>query len=521
MLSRRLGIAIVFFMGVFFFPCADTAADSAETLMALEKYREAAEIIKAEYPRPEADRRASLLLARSYILQGNSLWAMKTISGYTAANPSDYEALSWLAWIHLSGGRLNEALDVISRMNKADGDCNINRQRMLLAAAKIFLGKKREAASEFADLKNGGAIYSEDTLLYNFVRSGSVPFLQSPLRFRAELTQGRSSNPSSSSANEPENVSEGSAFTEFTGKTVFSHFFSPQAAPFAEVEAGGLYYPENYASDFSYISFSLKAGNYSSLNSGLFKAYLDAGSFLLKGGTPGLTPWDTAGVINSPEEWSRAEWLYEYLLFKTEFSRGRFTWFMNAGGRNYRHFSRSRKELSAGLYGHFSLKDRHTLGAALSGRLHFAENEKYDIVGSTLLLSWNSALHAGLDFFMDNVLFYDKYDHFPGTRKDLLYNIRTGLIKTAGPAEFDLYLKYAERLSDIGEYTFSDLRIGLSAVIDIGIMRYPDFCRTGKNHVPLTYEGLGGDEENGRRRGRIMRLLRQRDDIQRSSSCMN
>jgi hypothetical protein len=112
----------------------------------------------------------------------------------------------------------------------------------------------------------------------------------------------------------------------------------------------------------------------------------------------------------------------------------------------------------------------------------------------------------------------DRYPNDQKNRNDILINVLPGIWYRYKDLKFGISCEYGRRYSNVDEYGYADMRI--QAKIDISMKLYPSALKTVNppNHVALPY-GLHTEEIIGRDDS-IRELLEQREDMQRSSSCL-
>ena len=176
---------------------------AAAELMERGETRAAAARLKQARDRFPEDRRLRLLLARSYLLQGNLFWAERTLREAVAIWPRDPELRSWLAAVHLRQGDPELARDDLEALPVPDRDPQAARWLLLEAAQLRLAGRPEEASKTLAELTAERRVYPEDRRLWAQLNSGLDPWWSEAVTGTLEMGLGHTSNALAGSPTDP------------------------------------------------------------------------------------------------------------------------------------------------------------------------------------------------------------------------------------------------------------------------------------------------------------------------------
>ena len=499
-------------------PCGDKptyrcVGRQAWRLLRLGEPRKAIDYLKHHRGLFEEAPQLAHLLARVYLDSGNRVWAHRTLTTQLRNKPDDCEALGFLAWVLIADARFKAAVDVLRRESCPKADVDRARWAMLRA----FIAKHHEnmdAAEEDTTTARGSPeIYAEDASLLTHLERAVWPNRQRPFRFQGQLKVGWTSNPLLGSPMDP--TQQEGDFASAIGELklwsrIGTRFYGP-FRPFVELDITGVGLEADASEDFSYISWAVAPGVALGGRSFLLRANYRFDAVLLAGGDR----YDTGPL-----------WFYQGHRAELRAEIGpSLTIFASGGHREFRELGRTRWELDLGIGGGGALGDRVFLLGALSGRAFSATNEAYDMMGTTLLGSAQIALGAGFSVRLAVSLALDDYPDSKGffateARQDVLFKGRIGVWSPRLPLASRMGISYepSHRESSADQYTFTDHRVLFHLRMTLDADPWLPRAARLPDHVPVDY-GLGAGREG--LSDRLQELLRQDEDAQRGSSCLN
>jgi hypothetical protein len=286
--------------------------------------------------------------------------------------------------------------------------------------------------------------------------------------------------------------------------------------PLLELGLRSLVLSADRVSDFTYAELTARPG----VRIGTLRLFYRGSLFLLRGGdvyTGGDGPRWYYEAHRAELEWEPRPWL---------------TVWGGAGRSIFREQVRTRTELDGGAAVALGL-GRGRLLAGLSGRVHRARHDAYNLWGGTLLASFSHPLGplsgrarfiAGLDLYPSSEGYFPNAEGLvePDTeRRDLLVK---GAVELWSPrwsgARLGLSYEVSHRTSTASAYDYTDHRVmaRVSWTLDFDPWA-PDEASGDPSHVELPY-GVADDEEHLDEE-RIQDLLRQEDAARRGSSCID
>jgi hypothetical protein len=461
----------------------------------------------------------ALLMARAYLGLDNKVWARRVLAARMARAPEDCEARQWLAWVQIADADLVGGAETLEG-NKddcpRDGD---NPERARAALFEAFIASQGEtpdddarAEAALARVRESERLYAEDDALLDKLQRVIDPSARPPLALRLDSRMGWTSNallgspldPGASSGDFASGLGELALWGAFTWPT------KGLISPFVEAEVKGQGFQEQEVQDLSYVSFALRPGLAWRLGLATLRTAYRLDAVLLSGGDR-----YGAGPL----------WFYQGHRGELELELGSaLTVFGGAGHRSFRDLGRTRVESDFGLGGGGALGSRVFLLGAMSGRVFRATNAAWSLWGMTALASANLALPAklsaralvslSLDDYPDSAGFFDEE-----ARRD--WNLKQR-IELWSPSWAGVRLgasyQWAQRWSRADRFSFTDHRV-------LGLLRFafkadPWRPRTSRpeGHIALDY---GLDAEGGGLGERLQDLLRQDEDAQRGSSCID
>jgi hypothetical protein len=391
------------------------------------------------------------------------------------------------------------------------------RKKILRAIMNIYKDKPKQAWKNWREVKTGKEIYSEDKVLHNHILMRTDPRGKGPILIHAGGIAGYSTNPSITSSFMEEDAEGSTMF----GENVSVHF-EPQwlhnGKPFFTLTQKILYYGNESASPFSYFVPDVISGVRLREGALEFMPSYHGGAFLLN--SPYRFPLENRGWVEKnvlPEE---SSWFYEFHRFEMDIIfNNAVSVIAGAGRRFFNQQVRSRWEADVTGISPLLRTDKFKASGAFSIRAYKARRATYDLIGATSLFSMQYMPNKGrLSISSSLLLSKDRYPNDQKNRNDILINVLPGIWYRYKDLKFGISCEYGRRYSNVDEYGYADMRI--QAKIDISMKLYPSALKTVNppNHVALPY-GLHTEEIIGRDDS-IRELLEQREDMQRSSSCL-
>ncbi|MBW2735411.1 MAG: hypothetical protein JRH20_23755 [Deltaproteobacteria bacterium] len=488
--------------------------------------KEALAEAKQASARHPKDPRLARLVAHVYLARKNSFWAQRVLMEAISLDEGDCESRGWLAWIQLQEGDLDLAKETLG-----EGDCPKTAPdggRWALLAAMMARAEKntKRFVKKVDQATEAGALYPEDRVLWRGLHRRAHPGFMMPLRLRAEVGLGYTSNinaglpltSSADGASRPE-ISAGMSVADLHAQLVLPWWRLKPALEFG-LRGQAI---DDFASDrqaldtrdASYLQLSARPGLYLPVGRArLFLGY-HADLFFLRGGDR----YDGSGLA-----------FFEGHRLEGELERASLTLFWGAGRRIFRQISRARWEIDGGVgYGFSALQGRFNLLMALSLRSYFSEGDAFDATGATVLSAARYVLGKGFYMRASAALGVDFYPEAP--RADPLAN-------TLGGADFQLKARLAVwspawhgvraglryqfswRETELQvSFPYRDHRLFFGVRVSFSMNPWEPSVVSPPGHVAFPHgERAAAD---GMAEERIRDLLRQDEAAQRGSSCVN
>jgi hypothetical protein len=497
-------------------PCGDDRGCAIEQGLCLVEAgspKKATKLLKPLHGADPADGPLARLLALAYLDAGNAVWATRTLLTQLEAAPDDHQTRTWAAWLLIQQGDLAQARDLLDRVELPEDDPLAGRAALLEVVLTRLEQGDDEAAAKLAEIaERDGEMFPEDVELYEDLRSQLSGNPGAPIKLRALLSGGYTTNATQSA---PQDTGAG---REQTGAGVMAldlvlriePWTSPLVRPLGEIRAKGFTPFGEEVGDLSYLNLGGRAG----------------------------------GEIGRVGE-LRARLLYSYELFgllddgwymtahRGELELDLLPWlqvFGGAGRRIYAHLPRTRTEMDVGAALVFPLPGGWNITGIVAGRMQLARHPAFDDRGLTGLLRLRVPLPSdfmiklrvmGLyDVFPDSAAYYDSTRR----RRDFLLKVEVGPW-TPSFHGFRVGATYtlSHRMSTIDEglenFDYTDhrflLQVRWEGSFDPSL---PGEASVGDEHLELPY-GLGGDGDSGL--DRVQDLLRQEDSARRGSMCVD
>jgi hypothetical protein len=371
-------------------------------------------------------------------------------------------------------------------------------------------------------------VHAEDAGLLGYLERTLWPGREPPIVVQGELKLGWSSEPRLGSPVDPQAEAEGRAAEPEDASGLVAELgltarlgwpVLPWLRPFAELEARGVSFSSEEAWGLSYLrpGGRVGVGFVLSPQVTLRAAYRHDALLLVGGDAFGEGPlWYSAGHTGE--------------LDLTV--GGALTILAGGGHREYRPLGRSRWEARLRVGGGLPLGERLFLLLSLSGEMNRARNPAYHLWGGTALAeldvdvgrgwSTRARVSVGVDWYPDSAG-GPEFGGDPDARRDIL--VRPALAvwsPTWGGMRFALAYEPSWQLSTAPAYEFVDHRALLYARWSWRDDPWrPAAAAADPARVPLPHgfaPGAGAEESLS---DRIRELLRQDEEAQRASSCVD
>lgn len=497
-------------------PRADLSAEWVRVRADLDQDRPRAAIdrLKALQARTDlpadATSTVAMLLGAAYVADSNPAWALNILSSYLAERPDDCEARTWAARAWLEQANPDEA-DALLDDPACGGRGPVQaRAALLRALAAAGSGRGEAAAQQWRVARLQPAAWPGERNALHDMGIRLDPDHVPDLTWRIDAGGGVATNALMGAPTDP----------ALAGREPLSPFFALDlhlrggwawgAQTTGEVEGTvrGLQYSAADASGLSYVDLSARPG---------VRLGQRTGGWLL-----GWRP--SAVLVAQGDRYDAGPlWLYVGHRGEIEGDLGHgLLLFAGAGYRGFREAVRTRVEADGGLGWSRSLGHGATVAAAASARGHAADGDGWDLWGVGALATW----HQAWGRFHTRLSASGAFDDFPRSsgwfdadaRRDRLGRlVATGWAPAWRGVKAGLQVEATVRDSTADRYAFQDVRASvrlqwsgsadvtgpaLAAVGPVAEMRY------------VAGEGQGGLVE------RVQDLLRQDEQVQRSSSCL-
>lgn len=457
-----------------------------------------------------------LLLAKSYMRQGNTFWALRTLDEHLALHPGDCVVRSWVIWIKIAGAEMDEARELLDDETCLAGAADVSLRYGLLATfIDVQTGQDGDATTKAFLEKKVGRIFEEDIDLYRTMRSALFPYGVPLLTLKLDLASGYTTNATFGSPGDPVNIGKRKDSALFSHDVLVG--LAPAISPWlllqGEITSRSSVYVMEDAREFTTVDLGWRAGPLLFMTPEtfprLFLGYRGDVLFLNRGDR-----FDETQPIVFYEG-HRAE--LEFSLMPSVMLFG------GMGKRIFRELPRTRWEMDGGLALQMTILGRLTLQGALAVRHHMGNEEAYDLFGASGLAMGSLSIWKGLrlttlvalhgDNYLDSLGYFQ-----PGkTRRDATLKLAAEILGYLGKGiELSVGYEFSSRLSTVEDYRFTDHRFLVKLSFSYGL----DFLSLKKSggtmHVPLDY-GLGAKGEGAVKK--IQDLLREEETIQGGASC--
>ncbi len=486
---------------------------AAEESLARKDLSGARERLREAISRYPTDPVLSLLLARSYLLEGNLFWAERTLRERLEKAPEDLEARQWLAGILLRQGDPELARESVSLEGTAPEGPLASRQALLRAFLAELSGESEKAGELLTPLGKKTPLFAEDVDVWRLLQRQLNPWWMDPLSGDVEIAGGYTSNALAGSPTDPSVSGSGSLFGDGNLRVRIAPRLTSTFRPVLDLEADGHGLAEEEYRELSSLEMAARPG-----------ALFAFGNYRVLLGYRA----EVLFLNQTPSRYSDAQ----RGEIEMESQRG---WLLFGGGgrREYRDDARTRSEWDAGAGGPVKLipGTSMVLGATIRGAS--AHAEAYDLRGASLALALRVPVSSRLVIRLSALGSWDDYPHSGGRegeryfgtaeeRKDLLGKLTLGIwLSGTKGLRAGLEGQVSRRDSTADDrpgfnFDYTEARARFVVRYSFGANPGVPKAVTPENHIPFEWGLSPGDRSEAER---IIELLRQDDDLRRGSSC--
>ncbi len=490
---------------------ARCAADEIRTLLVEGQARAAIDLAKQHAKAFPDDPALPILLGAAYLAADNTMWAIRTLSARVAATPDDCEARTWLARAYLTTGMPDQAREAL------DADCPAEAPVAVRRAMLLAVADPANAPQRLLDARRNKAAWEDERGALPGLTRRLSPDVVPDLLWRLEGTGGWSSNPRMGSPTDAVGVANGggSATAGLDLWVRVAPELGAVARPVAEAQARLSWLFANDVENLSYLQLSGLLGvQFRALTPRVTLAYRPDWLMLPMGFRNETGPVSYAVGHRGEVEIETGPWA---------------TVFLGAGRRIFRELPRTRTEVDISVGGRVPLGSVGNLVWAGAGRAYRARHPAYNLWGGSLALSAQFRIPKGFLARLGASFSVDAYPDSAGKPDNDIFGstkARRDLFFKVGPSFFSPDLRgvrigvgydFSNRESTASRYTFDDHRVLVRLVWSgDATLTGPATAAVGPA-ATMAWEAAGGSrglEE------RVQDLLRQDEQVQRSSSCV-
>lgn len=448
-------------------------------------------------------------LGIAYAKQGNTAWALRILVPYSEAHPDDCEAIAWTAWIQSQLALPQESQETLSKAGNC-GDKKLDARLKLVGVFNDLSSEDtKQAQKTLRAIQKSDELFSSDAdaALSMSKTLGIAP--DPNFSWSAELGVGYASNAVSGSPNDPTLIAKklNSGFLDGDLRLTLDPVHNYWLHPVAEGKMNGRLLFSKDTRDSSYLDLSLRIGLTANTQNTKIGLWYSPESLIMHGGDrydDGPLLFYTGHRLELDVELYR--WLYLFAGY---------------GRRIFRQQVRTRHELDIGAGGYHSLVQGLGLTWGATYRQWLSEGKMYDLYGTNLTLALDYRLSSDWIFKLNGAFAYDAYPDSKGYFADQDARKETslkGTLQVWSPAfagiRFGAQFKASRRWSSADDYDFVDYR-GLVSIKWTGDLYF--YTPEKRDNDPYA---LPWDIETDRASERIRDIIRQDEDMQRSSSCL-
>lgn len=454
-------------------------------------------------------------LGIAYFNAGNDFWAIRTLTGVLADNPGDCEARAWLALSYLRRAFPDEAL-AVARTGTCEGPALL-RLRMVEALALKAAGQSETADRLLSDAMTLADGWTGDVAAAPAVRRRVNPEYVPEVSWSLETGGGYTSNAMTGAATDQAATGgdERSALMTVDARVRLAPDFGGPVRGVLEVQPRLQWFFADGPERLSFFEVTGQAGILiRSTLPRVLLAYRPDWLLLPNGfrGENGPVPY---------MEGHRGEFEIEILPELLVFG--------GAGTRKFREMVRTRTEVDLGIGGSASPVGKLSLLWAASGRYYDARHDAWDLAGASAMfaavmrlphdLSVRTSVTLSADWYYDSAATAEA-DPFRTVVDRTDFFVKLGAqfwTPSMSGVRFGASYDFSSRESTAELYSYTDHRI----LLRVRWTGSADFRRPRDAGLPADVGkvdwgdgGVGLDE-------RVQDMLRQDEQVQRSSSCVN
>lgn len=495
--------------------CAESTCfvEQARNLLASGEAIRAVEVLKEGVAHLPEDGDLKVLLGAAYLAAGNAFWAIRTLSLRVAESPQDCAARAWLAWAYLGQAGLDAAMEATqeSVCSGPDGG-RLALVRALIAGAR---GDRDKAYEALWEARTQERLWPTDRQSFSAVARQALPDGLPEFSSRLEVAGGYTTNALLGSPTDPASGASRAGRSTIGQMDLWVRFapsLHPWVRPHFEAQVRGTGLLADEVRGLSWLDLSGRLG--ASLGRVLPR-------FLLAWRPDWL-------LLARGDRYDSGPVLY-FSAHRAEIEGELVPWMVVFGGfgrRTFRETARSRWEADLGLGGRIALAHPVTLIWATTGRVFRANVAAWNLWGGSALVAVQGRMPLG---WLAKVGWTASVDAYPdsrgyvpwggagGARRDVLVK---PTVSVWAPSWLGIRVgvqyEFSWRDSTLPAFDFRDhritVRLAWSGDFEVLLPR----AASGEPVADLPWgagpEGLGLD--------RVQDLLRQDEQVQRSSSCV-
>lgn len=494
-------------------PCTDPvcAATTVRRLLAEGQARAAIEAAKRLVGAFPEDPVLPTLLGAAYLAADNTMWAIRILSARVAAAPDDCEARTWLARAYLVTGMPEQAIEAL------DADCPADSPVVVRRAMLRSVARPGDAPRQLLEARRQRSAWAEERAALPGLTRRLDPDAMPDLVWRLEGTGGWSSNPRMGSPTDAAGTGRdgGSAMAGLDLWVRAAPELGAVARPVVEAQARLFWLFADDVKNLSYLQLSGRLGvQFRALLPRVTLSYRPDWLLLPMGFRNETGPVSYAMGHRGEVEIETGRWV---------------TVFLGAGRRIFREMPRTRTEIDVGVGGRVPLGNVGNLVWAGAGRSYRGRHSAYNLWGGGLALSAQLRIPKGFLARLGAAFSIDAYPDSAGTpdsdlfgsprdRRDLFFKVGASFFSPdLRGVRLGLGYDFSDRESTASRYAFDDHRVLVRLVWSgDATLTGPATAVVGPA-APMPWDaadGARGLEE------RVQDLLRQDEQVQRSSSCV-
>ncbi|MBL6974878.1 MAG: hypothetical protein ISR64_04035 [Deltaproteobacteria bacterium] len=463
-----------------------------------------------------------VLLGVAYQHAGNGFWAIRVLAGRVADHPGDCDARAWLAWVYIEQAALHLATEALAHEDCALGQ-GPDSARFLAVRSRLSLsgGDPDSAARDLKAARGLEQVWPEDREALRTLPSRIHPHRLLELTVRAETRYGYTTNALMGSGVDVAGEQKASDLFREDIWLRYAPDTGSLIRPVMEFQTRIVRYLQDGARELSTMDLTGRIGLVIGGPQAPRVTLTYRPDFLLldRSDAYGSGPVWYFGAHRGDIEVEATDWLLVLA---------------GAGRRTFRETARTRTEVDLGVGGGIPMKGPVSLLWGVTGRVHRARRAAYHVYGGTLLarvgfrLPLGFSIRTGLNFSVDyfpESMDYDRFDT-GGDRNRRDFFVKATLEAWSPPLfpvwrgttlKLGVSYDFSDRESTAANYDYMDhrvlLRLALTFSSDVELPGIsPD--------LPVAPLPWAGGEAGGGFDDRIQDLLRQDEEVMRSSSCV-